>query len=124
MPVAENLSLKINGQEYSRVTLRLSLEGGFPGGDRAVVIADDFLGTFALTPDCTIELKEDGGDWEPVTLPYLIAMLNVHVRWQDEAPSLREPCSRDDAAPTREALTAFVTKLSESRETIEDAVRE
>jgi hypothetical protein len=43
---------------------------------------------------------------------------------QDKAPSLLEPCSRDDVASAREALTAFVTKLSESRETIEDAVRE
>jgi hypothetical protein len=120
MPVVENLSLRINGQEHSRVSLRLSIEGGYPGGTPELVIDDEFLGTFALTQAFTIELKEGGGDWEQVTLPYFITMLGVH----HEAPSLLEPCPRDDAASTREALTAFVTKLSESREAVEDAVKE
>jgi hypothetical protein len=124
MPVAENLSLRINGREHSRVSLRLSVEGGYPGGTPEVVIEDEFLGTFALTRAFTIELKEGGGDWEQVTLLYFITMLNQYFdTWQNDSPSFLEPCSRCDAPSTREALTAFVTKLSESRETVEDTVR-
>jgi hypothetical protein len=78
MPVADTLSLRINGQEYTKVKLRFKMEGGYPGGQVEVVIPDDFLGTFPLTSEFDIELKEEGGGWKKVTLPYLVSMLEAY----------------------------------------------
>jgi hypothetical protein len=78
MPTAEKLSLKVNGQQYERVTLRLKMEDGYPGGPPEVVIPDDFLGPMVLTDEFQIELQEDGKEFTPVALPYLIGMLEAY----------------------------------------------
>jgi hypothetical protein len=78
MPITEKLSLRINGQRYDHIKMRMKMEGGYPGGPWEVVIPDDFFGPIILTDDFTIDLQEDGGEWEPVTLAYLIGMLESH----------------------------------------------
>jgi hypothetical protein len=78
MPTANSLSLRINGREQKKLSLRFKAEEGFPSGQVEVVIIDDFLGTFPLTATLDVELKQDGSNWRKVTLPYLISMIAAY----------------------------------------------
>lgn len=69
MTVAEQLCLRVDGSEHRRLALQYTLENEPPTGASWIVIKDDHLGTFVLTDECRIELKEESDAWEPVTLP-------------------------------------------------------
>lgn len=79
MPNVENLSLRVNGFVYEHVGLQCEIVDGYPSGPKEVVVKDDPVGPFALTDDCVIELKENGGDWRPVSVPYLITLLQTYL---------------------------------------------
>ena len=73
----DKLSLRVNGHVYDRVLSRFAIEDGYPGGAREVVVDAPLIGPFALTPECHIELDEDGEGWKVVSLPYFIARLQA-----------------------------------------------
>lgn len=75
MPLAQRLSLRVNGREYTRVVLQCGLQDGYPVGPQQVVIQDDTIPAFSLTDDFLIELREDEGDWKRVTLRFLLTLL-------------------------------------------------
>jgi hypothetical protein len=78
MPKTENLSLRVNGIEYTRVGLQYELVDGMPTGPNQVVIKDDPIAPFPLTEEFFIELKEGEGEWKRVSLAYLKTLLQAY----------------------------------------------
>lgn len=62
-PHLREYTLRLNGIEYPKVHLRLSIEDGFPGGTREIVIDDPILGEFVVTNDFLIELRHGTSQW-------------------------------------------------------------
>jgi hypothetical protein len=71
MPKLHDLNLRVNGVPCSKVTLRLAIEDGFPGGSPEIVMNDPMLGDMTITEDCDVEMQVGNGPWNTVTLTEL-----------------------------------------------------
>lgn len=78
IPKFRELSLRIDGEGFEDVRLRYSMEDGVPFGPIQVIIWNPVVGLFTLSDDYHIELKEDGCNWQKVTLCYLITILQSY----------------------------------------------
>jgi hypothetical protein len=74
----DKLSLRVDGEEFERVRLQFELELGIPVGPTKVVIEHLLTGPFTLSDSYLVEVRQECGDWQPVTLCYFVTLLQLY----------------------------------------------
>ena len=78
MPVAPNLSLRVNGRLCEQITIWLSLEQGYPSGPKTVTTPRGSHDLDIRSESDFIEIKEgEGAPWRDVALGHVLALLEV-----------------------------------------------
>jgi hypothetical protein len=74
-----SLQVRVNGVPASKLTLRRQMCSGYPDGPWEVVVTDPVLGSFAISDDFNIEVKQRGQPWRKILVAELLTILNIGI---------------------------------------------